>query len=136
VESLFKNLNTNIKVVEFEQREFIKENKEERRMIRGLSFVEIRPKQLSFSKEILREFRLRDPSKHKRPNTALLRRHVSTFLPRDSDLHKEYNEENLKISINLKLEQPDLSKYSRKGKRDVGKKSMKENNKPTFKLKI
>jgi hypothetical protein len=49
-------------------------------MIRGLSFVDIRPKQHSFSKEILKEFRLRDPSKNKRPNTAFLRRHVSTFL--------------------------------------------------------
>jgi hypothetical protein len=61
-------------------------------MIRGLSFVDIRPKQLSFSKEILREFRLRDPSKFKRPDTALLRRHVSTFLPRESDLNREWSE--------------------------------------------
>jgi hypothetical protein len=74
-----------------EHRELIKETKEERRMIRGLSFVEIRPKQMSFSKEILKEFRLRDPSKFKRPNTALLRRHVSTFLPRESDLNKDLN---------------------------------------------
>ena len=56
-----------------------KDRSADRRVVRGLTFVSPRNKQRSFSKEILREFRLKNPSKHKRPDTDYLRRHVKSF---------------------------------------------------------
>jgi hypothetical protein len=76
--SLFKNLNVNVRASEFEPNEPLA--KEEKRIhVRGLSLVEPRSREtVSLSKEILREFRLRDPSKNKKPNTAALRTRVQS----------------------------------------------------------
>ena len=138
--SIFKNLNVNVKTAEFEANEE-QEVGQKKKMVRGLSFVERKQRNsFSFCKEILKEFRLRDPSKNKRPNTGLLRSRVQSFCSMNAskiteNLIETKSKPKIKYSATNLFQRPNLERIPSRAVSKLIKAGSKLK-RPEFKLKI